>query len=206
MVWYEEEVQRVEKEITKLNYHPELLFYGSSSIRLWETLYDDFKICRPVNLGFGGSTLEACVFFFERIMEPYNPSHLIIYAGDNDLGDGKKPQEVHSYFIQLCEAAHKCFGKVPLSYISIKPSLSRWQINDVIKYTNKLIHQTIQKHKQYMHFVNVYDSMIGADGMPLPQLYVDDGLHLSAEGYAIWKTVLLTHISRINDSSLISTQ
>jgi len=204
MEWYEEEIQRVEQEINRLDYYPHMLFYGSSSIRLWENLYTDFKPFYPVNLGFGGSTLEACVIFFQRIMEPYNPRHLIIYAGDNDLGDGKKPAEVHDFFIQLCESINECFGKVPLSYISIKPSLHRWQINDAIQYTNLLIQQTITRHINHMHFVDVYSGMIGNDGLPLQKLYADDGLHLSNEGYALWKNILLTHISSNNDSSLIS--
>jgi lysophospholipase L1-like esterase len=193
MIWYEEEVQRVEQEIKKLSYQPRTLFYGSSSIRMWEEFYKDFKFYYPVNLGFGGSTLEACVFYFQRIMEPYNPQHIIIYAGDNDLGDGKKPDEVHN-----------CFGKITVSYISVKPSLARWEINNTIQYTNALIKQTIDLGIGNMYFVDVYNSMIGKDELPLQQLYAEDGLHLSKEGYDLWKTILLTHISSIDDSSLIS--
>lgn len=204
MIWYEEEVQRVQQETAKFSYQPRMLFYGSSSIRMWEDLYTDFKLYAPVNLGFGGSTLEACVFFFQRIMEPYNPHHIIIYAGDNDLGDGKKPDEVHNFFIQLCESINECFGKVLVSYISIKPSLARWQINDTIEYTNKLIRQTISHHIPHMYFVDVYNPMIGPDKLPVQSLYAADGLHLSKEGYQLWKHILLTHISSIDDSSLIS--
>jgi hypothetical protein len=203
MIWYEEEVRRVEQEIKKLSYQPRTLFYGSSSIRMWEDLYKDFNLYYPVNLGFGGSTLEACVFYFQRIMEPYDPEHIIIYAGDNDLGDGKKPDEVHNFFIQLCDLMNECFGNVPVTYISIKPSLARWQINDAIKYTNKLIKQTIDRKINNIHFVDVYSSMIAQDGLPLHKLYADDGLHLSNEGYELWKTILLTHISSNNDSSLM---
>ena len=59
MIWYENEVQRLEKERAALTYEPKLLFYGSSSIRLWDSLNDDFADYQPVNLGFGGSTLAA---------------------------------------------------------------------------------------------------------------------------------------------------
>ena len=203
MEWYDDEVQRVEKEITRLDYHPRLLFYGSSSIRLWENLYTDFKAFYPVNLGFGGSTLEACVYFFQRIMEPYDPKHIILYAGDNDLGDGKKPDEVHSYFIQLCESVNECFGTIPVSYISIKPSLQRWQINESIQHANHLIKQTIMRHSHHLYFIDIYNSMIGDDGLPFQKLYAADGLHLSDEGYLLWKNILLTHISLNNDIFLI---
>jgi len=204
MEWYEDEVRRVEQEITRLDYHPRMIFYGSSSIRMWEHLYTDFKFFYPVNLGFGGSTLEACVYYFQRIMEPYNPHHMVIYAGDNDLGDGKKPDEVYNFFIQLCESINECFGNVPVSFISIKPSLARWQINDTIQYTNTLIQQTINSRIANMCFVDVYSKMMGKDKLPLQKLYASDGLHLSNDGYELWKNILLTHISSNNDSSLTS--
>ncbi|MEO6849327.1 MAG: GDSL family lipase, partial [Mucilaginibacter sp.] len=70
MFWYEDEVKNLEKVVLKLGYEAETLFYGSSSIRLWTTLYKDFDNIKPVNLGFGGSTLAACVWFFDRIMKP----------------------------------------------------------------------------------------------------------------------------------------
>ena len=203
MIWYEEEVQRVEHEMSNLDYNPRMLFYGSSSIRLWQDLYTDFSSFYPINLGFGGATLEACVIFFQRIMETYNPRHMVIYAGDNDLGDGKKPDEVFSFFIQLCDSINECFGNVPVSYISIKPSLARWEINDAIQYTNQLIQQAIDRNIPNMKFVDVYSSMIGEDGLPLNILYDVDGLHLSKEGYTLWKNILLTHISSNNDNSLM---
>ena len=90
------------------------------------------------------------------------------------------------------------------SYISVKPSLARWQINDTIQYTNRLIQQTISHHIPHMYFVDVYSRMIGKDGLPAQKLYAADGLHLSKQGYQLWKHILLTHISSIDDSSLIS--
>ena len=89
MIWYENEVQRLEKEKTALEYEPRMVFYGSSSIRLWETLYEDFREYAPVNLGFGGSTLAACVWFFERLVAGYRPQSILLYAGDNDLGGSR---------------------------------------------------------------------------------------------------------------------
>lgn len=203
MHWYEEEVERLEKAIAAINYTPKLIFYGSSSFRLWKSLHEDFKRYSPINLGFGGSTLEACVYFFNRIMRPLHPKHFIIYAGDNDLGDGKKPDEVHGYFVELCEQVNKCFGDIPISFVSIKASLSRWQINEEIKQTNELIKNTIDKHPN-MYFVDVYSRMIDDKGQPVAAYYDADGLHLSDAGYAVWKEVLLTHILLNVDSGLIS--
>ncbi|MES1160748.1 MAG: GDSL family lipase, partial [Bacteroidota bacterium] len=143
MQWYENEVQRLEKETASLEYDPKMVFYGSSSIRLWDNLYQDFSDYQPVNLGFGGSTLAACVWFFDRLLTPYHPKSIIVYAGDNDLGDGRHPEEVFIFFRQLVASTRQRFGSIPLAFISIKPSITRWNIVDSIRYTNKIIEDEI---------------------------------------------------------------
>jgi lysophospholipase L1-like esterase len=203
MYWYEEEVQRVEKEMAKLDYSPGMVFYGSSSIRMWDSLYEDFRLYKPVNLGFGGSTLEACVHFFQRILKPYHPQQLVVYAGDNDLGDGKNPDEVFTYFKKLCKLTIAVFKNTPVFYISIKPSIARWEINDQIKETNTLIENAIRNRYHQVKFIDIYSSMINEDGTPRQELYLEDGLHLSPQGYALWKQVLLAHFAMNIDSNII---
>src|SRR6201986_3070951 len=117
MVWYENEVQRLEQERTLLTYEPKLLFYGSSSIRLWESLHEDFASWLPANLGFGGSPLAACDWFFDRLLSSSHPSSIIVYAGDNDLGDGRQPEEVFIFFQQLVSLTRRRFGDIPLAFI-----------------------------------------------------------------------------------------
>lgn len=178
-----------------MSYPPQTIFYGSSSIRLWENLYDDFKEFAPVNLGFGGSTLEACVYFFDRIVTPVQSAQkLIVYAGDNDLGDGKSPEEVFQFFTQLKILLHIHFPYIPVYYISIKPSISRWHINDCITQLNNLIADNIKNENNHLRFINIYDAMLTGDGYPNKEYFEEDGLHLSKEGYEVWKQILLTQI------------
>ena len=195
MLWYENEVQRLEKEKNLLVYEPQTVFYGSSSFRLWESLYDDFAAYKPVNLGFGGSTLAACVWFFDRLVGPYHPSSLIVYAGDNDLGDGRHPEEVFIFFQQLVARTRHHFGDIPLAFISIKPSITRWNIMDSIRYTNKLIEDSIRKEKNNLYFINVYDRMTDPSGYPKREFLDPDGLHINEKGYRLWKEVLLQYLS-----------
>lgn len=198
MVWYENEVQRLEKERTELTYDPKLLFYGSSSIRLWETLYDDFAEYKPANLGFGGSTLAACDWFFDRLVAPFHPSSIIVYAGDNDLGDGRHPEEVFIFFQQLISRTRRQFGNIPLAYISVKPSISRWNIVDSIRYTNKIIEEEIRKQGDNLHFINVYTRMTDNSGYPKREFLDPDGLHINEKGYTLWKGIIRQYLSSIN--------
>jgi lysophospholipase L1-like esterase len=197
MIWYEEEVQYLEKKAQiQENTLPKVIFYGSSSIRLWTSLQEDFKV-NLVNIGFGGSTLAACVWFFERLVLPYKPSSMIVYAGDNDLGDGRNPEEVFIFFQQLLYKIRQHFGDIPLGFISIKPSFMRWTMKDKIRYTNQLIRQEIEKSPSNQYFINIYEAMLDERGFPNKDYFDADGLHLSPKGYEIWKNEVLKFSSRL---------
>ena len=192
MEWYEEDVRAAINERQSCGYEPKTIFYGSSSIRLWTKLYEDFEVFKPVNLGFGGSTLAACVWFFDRIVAPLrNPKTLILYAGDNDLGDGRHPEEVLIFFREFVVKLREHFPDIPFYYISIKPSVSRVEIIDKIRHTNALIEEEIATTVKNSYFVNIYDKMIGKNGMPIATLFEEDGLHLNRDGYLVWREIIL---------------
>ncbi|MDQ0638964.1 lysophospholipase L1-like esterase [Pedobacter sp. W3I1] len=190
MYWYEEEVKQLEKAHRLDREHPGVIFYGSSSIRLWNSLEDDFDYMKVTNLGFGGSTLAACVWFFERIMADYRPKALVVYAGDNDLGDGRNPEEIFIFFQQLMVKVNQRFGILPCYFISLKPSLTRWQMADQFRYTNNLIESEIIKLNNHWKFIDVFKKMLNKDGNPNSALYDHDGLHLSEEGYRLWASII----------------
>lgn len=199
MDWYEEEVMQLIQRRDKMPYQPQTIFYGSSTMRLWESLYDDFKDYQPVNLGFGGSTLAACVWYFNRIIVPLqNPQRMFIYAGDNDLGDGRNPEEVLIFFKELAVEIQQHFPHIPCHYISVKPSISRWNINESIKRTNQLIEAEIKAQNNNLTFLNIYNSMIDKNGYPKAAYFEEDGLHLSKEGYEVWKELLLPQLASDN--------
>jgi lysophospholipase L1-like esterase len=195
MYWYEDEVKRLEKERSQLNYQPSTLFYGSSSIRLWSTLNEDFKSFAPVNLGFGGSTLAACTWFFDRIIAPYDAKSIVIYAGDNDLGDGRHPEEIFIFFQQLAYKIQMKFGEIPCYFISVKPSISRWNLVNDFKYTNNIIENEIIRQDNNWKFINIFNQMLDKNGFPEKEYYDKDGLHLSSKGYALWKQVISAKLS-----------
>jgi len=196
MFWYEDEIKQLEKKRSEMPYQPETLFYGSSTIRLWGSLSADFCDFKPVNLGFGGSTLAACTWFFDRVMAGYEPKRLILYAGDNDLGDGRHPEEVFIFFQQLTVRVTGRFGSLPCYFISLKPSISRWNMVDQFSYTNGLISAEIKDNHPDWQWIDIFDAMLNAEGRPNAEYYSEDGLHLSEKGYRIWKTIIYDALSR----------
>jgi lysophospholipase L1-like esterase len=195
--WYESDVRELEtaRIRQKLPKDP-VAFYGSSSVRLWSTLAEDLENPRAVNLGFGGSTLEACAYFFERLVPPVEPCSLVLYAGDNDLGDGRSPGDVLAFFRALSAKVERELNGIEFAFISVKPSPARLPILDRIKTANKLIREEIERSGQG-YFIDVFEAMLGPDGQPRTNLFHADGLHMSAAGYRLWTQVLSAHLQRI---------
>jgi len=187
MFWYEEEVTRLERQIEQHdNLSNAVVFYGSSSIRMWNHLSECFTGLPVLNLGFGGSTLAACSWYFDRIMQNVSAKAIIIYAGDNDLGDNRHPEEVFIYFKQLMIQIQQRFGHIPIGFMSIKPSYNRWHFIEQIKFTNKIIQSEIGKMPPNVTFIDIYHSMLDANGYPKMEYLLQDGLHISKEGYTCW--------------------
>ena len=197
MIWYEDDVKAAELEKTKLDYEPKLIFYGSSSIRLWDSLYQCFAMYHPLNLGFGGSTLAACDWYFNRLLQNCHPSHLVFYAGDNDLGDGRRPEEVFIFFEQFVTSFNNLYPGSTFTFISIKPSIARWAIVDDIRTTNSYIENYIHQSVPNAYYLSIFDNMLGMNGLPMADLFEQDGLHLSQKGYNLWNEILMKHLKQI---------
>src|SRR4051812_22425299 len=117
-----------------------VLFVGSSSIRLWNDLESQFGT-RPVVIkrGFGGSKMSDCTRYLGRLVIPYKPRLVLVYAGDNDIAEGKSPNDVLLSFQKFVEGIQKELPTTRIAYISIKPSPARAAFMPRIRETNRLI-------------------------------------------------------------------
>lgn len=167
-------------------------FYGSSSIRLWESLSEDFSDIPVINLGFGGSTMGACVYYFDTLIPPCQPGAIVFYAGENDIGDGRTPDQIVQDFKALHEKVALLPDDIPFAFLSIKPSPSRWKFIDRIRETNRRIAEAISDRPQ-SHFVDVGTPMLSDAGTPRRELWMDDGLHMTRDGYRVWWQTLSAH-------------
>ncbi|PRY31040.1 lysophospholipase L1-like esterase [Spirosoma oryzae] len=184
MNWYEDEVGQLDKKLRNSSPNS-VIFYGSSTVRLWTGLEQDFPDVKPINAGFGGSTLAACAWFFERLIVPARPRTLVLYAGDNDLGDNRHPEEVYLSFCALAAKIQRDLPDTDVTFVSIKPSPSRWHIVEQIRAANRYIENEIKRLPRFS-FVDLTQVMLTPDGKPRKELYQADGLHMNADGYALW--------------------
>ncbi|ARV13918.1 GDSL-type esterase/lipase family protein [Polaribacter sp. SA4-12] len=185
MCWYQEDLERLENDIQGLKYNPKLVFYGSSTFTLWSELTSIFKEYSPLNLGFGGSTLAACTWYFDRIFKNIEDiDAILIYAGDNDLGDGRHPEEVLLFLENLLSKIRKKYGDIKCTVISIKPSINRIHLMESIHYTNNCIKRLMSK-SDHCYYVDIYDALLDKKGNPDAIFFEEDGLHFNAKGYAV---------------------
>ena len=178
MQWYQEEIQRLAQLPATQEARPKVVFYGSSTFTRWASLAQDFPQVQAINLGFGGSTLAACAWFFEQVVPRQQPAALFVYAGDNDLGDGRTPEEVVLFFEQLLAVSRAALGAIPVCFISIKPSPVRQYLRDNIVYANACIAQRLAALGPPHYFLDLYPLMLDGQGQHSRVLFEADGLHL----------------------------
>ena len=166
-----------------------VLFVGSSSIRLWPSLADDFPGVRVVQRGFGGSEISDVVHYAPRIVLPYRPRLIVFYAGDNDLNAGESPESVLRDYQSFVDLVWQTLPGTRIAFVAIKPSGSRWAMVEKMRTANELIRAYTARDSR-LSYVDVFTPMLGPDGKPREELFVADRLHLNEKGYALWRQIL----------------
>ncbi len=170
-----------------------VVFVGSSSIRMWASLAQDFPDIATVNRGFGGSELADSVFYADRIVIPYEPRIVVVYAGENDLTAGKTPETVLADFRAFRAKVHAPLPKTRVLFLAIKESPSRARVRAQVQAANRLIAADCAADPRCT-FVDVATPLLDAAGNYRPELFRDDQLHLKPAGYAIWTKVLAPYL------------
>jgi lysophospholipase L1-like esterase len=172
-----------------------VVFVGSSSIRFWSTLQEDFPSLRPLNRGFGGSGISDVREHAERLIFAYRPRLIVLYAGENDIAAGRTARDVFEDYRAIAASVRQRLPDTRLVFVSIKPSPLRWERAAVMREANALVAEYAARDDR-LDYVDVYTPMLGADGLPRPELYVEDRLHMTPEGYRVWRAILAPVVER----------
>ena len=159
------------------------LFTGSSTIRRWTTLSEDFPEIPVLNRGFGGSQLHQVLHHFDDLFPLYKPERIVLYCGENDLWHGKSVVKTLDEFTTLVTRIRKILPNTPLVYLSCKPSpkrMSKWTIYQDL---NGKIKTFCQKDP-LLTFVDLSGILLGPDGKPATGIWDKDQLHVNQAGYA----------------------
>ncbi|HEX2600830.1 MAG TPA: SGNH/GDSL hydrolase family protein [Gemmatimonadaceae bacterium] len=168
-----------------------IVFVGSSSIVFWPHLAADFPGENVIQRGFGGSQLDEVVYRAPTIVIPYKPRLVVLYAGDNDLANGRTPQDVLTQFQKFVKVVRNSLPGTRIAFISIKPSWARVALLDKMRAANDLVRNYIAG-KPGLTYIDVFTPMLSPAGQPrMALLDPTDSLHLNATGYKLWRHLVM---------------
>lgn len=165
-----------------------IVFVGSSSIVGWDVA-KWFPDRQAINRGFGGSQTIDSVYYADRIVVPYEPRVVVLYAGDNDIAQGKSPEQVFQDWQAFVAKVHAKLPETKIVYVAIKPSIKRWALIEKVRAANSLVAESCAENDKLV-FLDIDKPMLGEDGTPRKELFKDDGLHLNETGYQLWSDLL----------------
>jgi lysophospholipase L1-like esterase len=170
-----------------------VLFVGSSTIRLWPTA-DRFPSLTVINRGFGGSHISDVNHYLEQTVLKYKPHVVVLYAGDNDIANDKTPSRVLADYQAFVRGVRAELPATPILFLAVKPSIARWSLWETARAFNDMV-KAYSAGERDLHVVDLAPRMLGADGRPRPELFVEDGLHMSAAGYGLWTEAVTTALA-----------
>ena len=160
-----------------------IIFYGSSTIRLWKSLNEDFKDVDVINLGFGGAYIDSLSKNFNLLINFLNPKAIVIYLGGNDLNLSLSPEEIIFKIKKFVEKINEKYPNTNIGYITIKPSVERKNKLSDIKKINKGV-KLIANDFPNLVYIDVYNKLLDK-GKVTSKFLLQDGLHLNKEGYKV---------------------
>lgn len=164
------------------------LFTGSSSIRFWRTLKEDFPNRQVINRGFGGATIAEVDWYFDKVVTPYKPKAIVFYAGENDINAGKTPDQAFADFQTFMALKSKKLGATPVWFIAAKPSKLRFGQMPAQTELNAKVKALADKRED-LAYIDIVPAMLKTDGSP-KDIFVEDDLHMTPEGYRLWTPVV----------------
>jgi hypothetical protein len=196
---WENDIQKFE-QLDRTEKYPDnaLLFAGSSSIRLWETLSRDMLPYSVIQRGFGGSKLSDLAVYADRIFTPHPCQAIVIFVANDITGSDKdkSPKEVSELFASVLKTIRKHHPVTPVFWIEITPTESRWKVWPEIQKVNTLIKETCAKNKN-TYFISTSAAFLNDKGLPKPELFREDKLHLTPAGYAVWTEIIKKNLDKV---------
>ena len=197
----QKEIKRFSWQDAKNSYPAQaVLFVGSSSIYTWKTA-QDFPTLPVINRGFGGSQISDLNYYYDVVVKKYKPARIIFYCGDNDVAAGKDTTQILADFRTFTSRLKKDLPHTSLLFLAIKPSPLRWQLWDKMSQTNRAITDYC-KGSGLCTFLDTATPLLNSRGLPDQGLFVEDELHLNADGYTIWNDLLTPYLMKTENQQL----
>ncbi len=195
---WEDAIQEFKKlDSTETYSNDAILFAGSSSIRLWNTIEEDMSPFKIIQRGYGGAKLNDFAYYAKEIIYPHNFKALVLFIA-NDISGSKKdksPKDVADLFNYTIDLVRDKYQDVPIFWIQITPTLNRWDVWDRTNEANNLIKEMCE-NSENLYFIETENYFLTSDGLPNTDLFIEDQLHLNIDGYNKWSEIIKTELNK----------
>jgi hypothetical protein len=140
-------IQRWEKDIAaleardRIESHPadSILFVGSSSIRMWNTIGTDIAPYHPIPRGYGGARFSDLAVFARRLIAPHRFQALVLFVANDVTGasEDARPEQVAGWFGHIVDIAQEVQPDAGIFCLEITPTPSRWAAWPMIRQVNR---------------------------------------------------------------------
>lgn len=190
---FQQEIEAFKIADDTTDYDDVILFTGSSSVRFWRSLEEDFPNVNVLNRGFGGSHFSDLIYFSDQLILQYLPKKIFIYEGDNDIAAGKSVDSIFMDAEYLIKKIRRTLPDAEIHFIAPKPSVARWELKDLyLTLIDKFRVWSAKDPKLY--FVDVWTPMCDENGNVFTDIFITDNLHMNAKGYDIWEKVVRPYL------------
>lgn len=190
---FAEDIKKFEELDKQKPSEGDILFVGSSSIRFWFTLQQDFLDYEVLNRGFGGSHMSDLLYYLDELVLKHKPRKVFIYEGDNDINDKEDSSAILKEAKEIVQRIHKELPNTKIIFISAKPSIARWDLRNQYRQLNYRL-QSYANQYSYLDFIDVWTPMLDSKGNPKADIFIEDDLHMNAKGYEIWQKVIEPYV------------
>lgn len=171
---------------------------GSSTIRRWERPFAALARLGVVQRGVGGAWLRDVADLADALVLPARPGAVAVFAGTNDIAGGASAEQVANHWRCLVERVWAGLGPTPMVFVGITPTPARWHSWPTADAANDLVIAANAGHP-YLRYADVPTAFLATGAPPAASLFVDDGLHLSEEGYALFLSALSPSLADLPD-------
>ena len=196
---WEKEIEKFEK-LDQTEHYPDdaVIFAGSSSIRLWSTLATDMAPYNVIQRGYGGAKLSDYAVYADRIFSPHKCSAMVLFIANDITGstNDNRPEEVRKLFSMIHKTFRRDHSGVPVFYVEVTPTRSRWKAWPQINQGNELVREWCKNHSN-TYFIRTDTAFLNSTGEPKEELFISDKLHLNADGYRIWTNIIKRELDKI---------
>lgn len=170
-----------------------ILAIGSSSIRFWDTIVEDFAPWQVIQRGFGGSAMSDVLGAYRYLIEPYDVNRFLIYEGDTESGRAM-PEAFLRYSRVFIERLAIDRPGSTIVFLTPKPSPKRLDLWDTTyKKANDGLKELIEEYEN-VHLIDVATPLFNRDGTLRDELFKSDGVHLNEAGYAVWREIIQSQL------------